>query len=579
MQQSFVRPITLLWKYLRFQKGRVLLLAFLLLFMTGLQLSNPQILGYFINIATTGGSLKLLFLSAAAFIACVLLSQLISSLANYLGEGIGWRTTNQLRVDLAEHCLNLDMTFFKTHTPGEMVERIEGDVATLLDFLSKLGVSIATDSLLLLGILTLTLLTDWRIGLFALFFTVGGAFILRRVQNVATPYARSMRQTSAMLSGFTEECLSALEDVNANNGREHVLQQLSSLLQNYLQRSRLTRVMSRVYTGTMEVGVAVGLASVLSIGGFLLFQRQISIGTLYALFYYIQLLAFNVQRLVSQFNDIQLALASVQRINELFQTRSEIVDLSSNKLLPGPMTITFDDVTFGYEPGQTVFKGLSFTLEAGKSLGLLGRTGSGKTTLSNLLFRFYDPQEGMIVLNETDIRTVSLSALRKRIGLVTQNVQIFQGTIRENLTFFDDSISDAQLLQMLDQVGLIPWIEKQPDELDTPISNQSLSAGEAQLLAFARVFLQNPDIIVLDEASSRLDPATERMLDECMARLLRQRTSIIIAHRLETLQRVDEVMILENGQIIEYGPRHQLVSNQDSRFSQLLEAGIVEVSA
>ena len=579
LYSHIAQNISLIWKYLRFQRGKVLLLAFLLLFATALQLSNPQILGYFINTAVNKGPLDALLKAAGLFIAFVLISQPASSLASYVGEDVGWKTTNQLRLDLAKHCLDLDMAFFKTHTSGEMVERVEGDVVTLLNFLSTLGVSITTDLLLLLGILVLITITDWRIGLFAFTFTIIGGFVLRRVQGVSTPYARSMRQSAANLSSATGEYLQGLEDICANDGRAYILQRLKDLSQDYLRRSRITRIMARVFTGTMEIGLAIALASVLTIGTFLLRGRYLSIGTLYAVVYYIQLLAFNLQKLISQFNDIQVATASVQRINELFQTHSEILDRPEQDLPAGTLSIAFNQITFGYKSDQTVFEKLSFSLEAGKSLGLLGRTGSGKTTLSRLLFRFYDPREGAITFNGIDIRSVSLSALRKRIGLVTQNVQIFQGTIRDNLTFFDTSIDDAHILQTLEHVGLTSWIEQQSEMLDTLITEQSLSAGEAQLLAFTRIFLQNPDIVVFDEASSRLDPLTERMLDTAIAKLLENRTSIIIAHRLETIQRVDDILILEDGQIIEYGARQQLTANPASHFSQLLKAGLVEVLA
>jgi ATP-binding cassette subfamily B protein len=508
-----------------------------------------------------------------------LLTQPATSLASYIGEDVGWNTTNRLRMDLAEHCLNLDLAFFKNHSSGEMVERVEGDVATLLTFLSSLGVSLATDLLLLLGILVLITLADWRIGLFALAFTIGGGFLLRRVQGVSTPYARAMRQSAAALSGSTGEYLQGLEDITANGGRGYVLRHLNDLALDYLRRARITRIMSRVFTGTMEIGLAFALAAVLTIGTLLLRSHALNIGALYAIFYYIQLLAFNLQNLISRFNEIQLATASVQRINELFQAKSAILDQPASELPAGPLPLAFNEVTFGYSPEQTLFEKLSFSLAPGKSLGLIGRTGGGKTTLSRLLFRFYDPREGSITAGGLDIRQVSLAAWRKRIGLVTQNVQIFQGTIRENLTFFDASVSDEHILRTLEHVGLAPWIEQLPEGLQTPITGQSLSAGEAQLLAFARIFLQNPDIVVFDEASSRLDPVTERLLDTAIAKLLENRTSIIIAHRLETLQRVDDILLLKDGHIMEYGSRQRLAADPTSQFAQLLHAGSVEVLA
>jgi len=223
--------------------------------------------------------------------------------------------------------------------------------------------------------------------------------------------------------------------------------------------------------------------------------------------------------------------------------------------------------------------GLSFRLEPGSVLGLLGRTGSGKTTLARLIFRLYDPQSGWIEINGMDVRQTQLETLRRNIAIVTQDVQLFRASVRDNLTFFDRSISDEQILVTLDELELGEWLRSLPQGLDTELDtgNRSLSAGEAQLLAFARVFLRNPGLVILDEASSRLDPATEQRLERAIDKLLQNRTAIIIAHRLGTLHRADEIMILESGEVSEYGGRQQLAADSSSRFYQLLQTGLEEV--
>lgn len=219
-----------------------------------------------------------------------------------------------------------------------------------------------------------------------------------------------------------------------------------------------------------------------------------------------------------------------------------------------------------------VIQNLSFKVEPGEVLGLLGRTGSGKTTLTRLLFRLYDPARGTIRLGNKDLRQTRLADLRTTIGMVTQDVQLFHATVRDNLTFFDKSSDDERILQALDALGMRSWYESLPDGLDTMLAANGggLSAGEAQLLAFARVFLKDPAVVILDEASSRLDPATERLLEQAIDRLLQGRTSIIIAHRLSTIQRADTLMVLEGGRVLEYGPRAQLAANSHSHFAHLL---------
>lgn len=214
-------------------------------------------------------------------------------------------------------------------------------------------------------------------------------------------------------------------------------------------------------------------------------------------------------------------------------------------------------------------------------MGLLGRTGSGKTTLARLIFRLYDPISGRITINETDLRELKLETVRRNVAIVTQDVQLFRASIRDNLTFFDRSLSDEQILATLEELELGDWYRSLPKGLDTELHTgaRSLSAGEAQLLAFTRVFLRNPGLVILDEASSRLDPATEQQLERAIDKLLKNRTAIIIAHRLGTVHRADEIMILDSGVVSEYGVRKQLATDPGSRFYQLLQTGLEEVLA
>jgi ABC-type multidrug transport system fused ATPase/permease subunit len=228
-----------------------------------------------------------------------------------------------------------------------------------------------------------------------------------------------------------------------------------------------------------------------------------------------------------------------------------------------------------------VLHDVTFDLPPGRVLGVLGRTGSGKTTLTRLLFRLYDPAQGSIRLGGVDLRDAGLGDLRTRVGLVTQEIHLFHASVRDNLTFFDRSIPDARILAVLDDLGLGAWYRGLPRGLDTKLApgGSGLSAGQAQLVAFARVFLKDPGLVILDEASSRLDPATERQVEHAVDRLLAGRTGIIIAHRLGTVGRADRILILERGRLVETGPRAALAADPDSPFAQLLQRGLEEVLA
>jgi ABC-type multidrug transport system fused ATPase/permease subunit len=240
----------------------------------------------------------------------------------------------------------------------------------------------------------------------------------------------------------------------------------------------------------------------------------------------------------------------------------------------GALAVDFAQVTFGYNASEPVLREVSFHLPAGKILGVLGRTGSGKTTLARLLLRFYDPQSGTISLNDRPLSEVAPAEVRARVSMVTQDVQLFKGSLRDNLTFFKRHVADEHIRAVLYELGLERWYEGLPDGMESLLgdSGAGLSAGEAQLLALARVFLEDPALVLLDEASSRLDPATEQVIERAIIRLLQKRTGIIIAHRLAAVQRADYILVLNDGHVVEFGKREALQEDSTSHFTQLLTA-------
>jgi ABC-type multidrug transport system fused ATPase/permease subunit len=337
---------------------------------------------------------------------------------------------------------------------------------------------------------------------------------------------------------------------------------------------------------------SVGTAVAFVVGARLYQVGELTLGAVYLIVHYTGMLSQPMQRILQEMEKLQQAGAGVARIQELLAEQSTIEQSPDNTLqLPsqhGPLAVLFDHVSFGYTKNKDkqlqsefVLHDLSFCLEAGRVLGLLGRTGSGKTTLARLLARLYDPNHGHIQLGGIDLCQAPPAELRRRVGVVTQHVQLFHATVRDNLTFFDPAVSDAQILQLLEELGLMRWYASLEHGLDTLLATDGggLSAGEAQLLAFTRVFLKDPGLVILDEASSRLDPATEQLIERAVDRLLQNRTAIIIAHRLATVQRADEILILDQGRIQEHGLRVQLAADPCSRFAQLLQTGLEEVLA
>lgn len=566
---------TLLTTYLKPQRPGVMLLAALLFGSIGLEIINPQLIRVFIDSATAGNSLQSLLLTGLIFLGASLAQQAIGVGATYMSEQIGWVTTNQLRSDLTHHCLQLDLAFHHAHTPGEMIERLDGDLTILSNFFSEFILRLLGSGLLLFGILLALFHEDWRVGLAFTGFSLGALFVLNHFRGRASPHWLAGRQASATLFSFLEEQLSGLNDLRANGASGYSLRRLHQALRTHVLQRRGARMFSEAISSISSTLLALGYVGALALGAALFEGSQITLGAVYLIGYYISLLLDQLRQISLQIDDLQQATASIERVRAFYQTTSAIQDGPGAALPPGALAVEFQQVSFGYESEHLVLQDISFRLEPGKVLGLLGHTGSGKTTIARLLSRLYDPILGTVRLGGIDVRDAHLADLWQHIGLVTQDVQIFQATLRDNLTFFDRSIPDTQIIAALRLLDLSDWYATLPAGLESEIGSggAGLSAGEAQLLAFARVFLKNPGLVILDEASARLDPATERRIDQAIEQLLQQRTGLIIAHRLTTVQRADDILILEQGRIVEYGSREQLAHNPTSRFYQLLRVG------
>lgn len=572
----------LLADYLRPQKGRFGLLVALMLFSIVLQVINPQVMRGFIDAALAKEASVILLRTALLFIGIALLHQVVSVAVTYLGEVVAWNATNALRAALAWHCLNLDLPFHNTHTPGELIERIDGDVTEMAAFFSQFVVTLLGNLLLIVGILVALFRESLTAGLVFSVFALLSLLALNAVRDIAVPYEKKRREASARLFGFVEEQLSSTEDVRALGAVPYALDKLGKLQGEVLRNERKSSFRNWLINNVVAVVTATG--NMLAIGlGYMLYQNgTITLGTVYLFVHYLNLIEEPIWALTRQIESLQTIGACVERLSELKALQPAVREAAQPLELPSSaQELAFEGVSFAYEHDDTLIKKLTFRLESGKVLGLLGRTGSGKTTLTRLILRLYDPQEGQITLGGVGLHQVRLQALRQQVAIVTQEVQLFRASLRDNLTFFDRSVSDAQILAAIRALELEDWFESLSQGLDTMLESggKGLSAGEAQLLAFTRVFLRKPRLVILDEASSRIDPATSIHIERAIDRLLQECSAIIIAHRLETVERADEVMILEDGQIIEHGSRLALANDPGSLFYNLLQTGMEEVLA
>ncbi|GCE24850.1 helicase [Dictyobacter alpinus] len=571
----------LLWRYLSPQRIRVLLLGLLLCVEIVLQLVNPQFLRMFIDSVTSKGPQPSLMGIAILFIVVAILQQLTTIAATYISEIVGWRATNALRADLALHLVKLDMSFHKVHTPGELIERVDGDVTNLANFFSQFVIKILGGLLLLIGILVVLWYTEWHVGLALSLFALVALVVINSARSIAVKPWKAFRQVSAELFGFLEERLRGTEDIRSSGAQPYIMRRLFMLTRERLITGRQARILSSIPWSFPVLFFALGNIIAFALIAWLYSSKSISIGLAFLIYYYTQQLSQPIMMISNQLDDFQKASAGIVRVNELMATKSQLKDSSGATLPDGALSVAFEQVNFGYGADEMVLEDLSFQLRPGEVLGLLGRTGSGKTTITRLLFRLYEPASGSVKLGGVDLAQASLADIRRHIGIVTQDVQLFHATVRDNLTLFDTGIADQQILQALQDLGLTSWYDKLEDGLDTMLAANGggLSAGEAQLLAFTRVFLRDPGLIILDEASSRLDPFTEQLIEQAVSKLLTGRTGIIIAHRLGTVKRADSILIMESGHIAEYGKRVSLQEDTHSRFSQLLLTAQEEVHA
>ena len=602
MNSSRQKTLKFLITYLKPQKWRVLLLGIFIFLNLGLQVLTPQIMRQFIDSVIENAAISSLVRLSIIFLIAALGQQVINIITSFYTQNVGWTATNALREDLTRHTLNLDMSFHKTHPPGEMISRIDSDINTLNDFFSQFFLKLVGNLLLVVVILILLFLEDWRLGLVLTLFTMIALIVLTRFRNIAVSHWESQREAEAGFYSFLEERLAGTADIRANGGTAFTLRQFFERIKLTYQLSVKAGLMVNVMLNTMLLIFAIGTAASLIVSGTLFLGGGITIGTVYIVFQYNRMLHGPLEDISRQLSNVQKSMASIKRIGELLNTQTKIIapesrPLRPNTLISTQLSVEFNDVSFHYEddqPGNTteneinsqdenVLENITSQLSSGEVLGLLGRTGSGKTTLIRLLFRLYDPQSGTIHLSMNqhleDIRDLPLAKLRSRIGMVTQSIELFHATVRDNLTFFDNRIPDEDILRVIDELGLSRWFGNLPSGLDSVLESggAGLSAGEAQLLAFTRVFLKDPGIIVLDEASSRLDPATENLIEKAVDRLVAGRTALVIAHRLKTVQRADKIMILEGGHILEFGDRKKLALDPSSHFYKLLQSGMDEV--
>jgi ATP-binding cassette subfamily B protein len=473
----------------------------------------------------------------------------------------GQRIMFDLRMQVYGHLQKLDLRFYDRNPVGRLMTRVTTDVDVLNELFTSGVVSVFGDIFTLLGIMAVLLWMDWRLALVA--FSVLPLIVLvaqwfRR--HVRDSY-RNVRTWIARINAFLQERISGMATVQLFRREQKDFEAFDAIDRGHRDANVQSIFYYAVFYPAIELVSAVAVGLIIWVGGGFAIQEALTLGSLVAFIQYAQRFFRPISDMSEKFNILQGAMASSERVFALLDTPVDIQ--SAGKARPAAAgTIAFDHVSFAYVPGEPVLRDISFEIAEGERIGIVGATGSGKTTLINLLLRFYDVQEGRITIGGVDIREMDLRELRARFGLVLQDVHLFSGTIGGNVRLGDERIDDERVRRAVEAVHAHLFIDRLPLGLDTPVAERgaTLSVGQKQLLSFARALAFDPPVLILDEATSSVDTETELLIRDALSVLMRGRTTLAIAHRLSTIQDMDRILVLHKGQLREAGTHQELLA-------------------
>jgi ATP-binding cassette subfamily B protein len=535
--------------------------ALLLMVLSSLTtLAGPYIVKVAIDTAIGTGDLSRLNLLVMLFLLTHLLNWLTSFGQQYLMAFVGHSAIYTLRRQLFGHLQKLPFRFFDKQPTGKIMSRVTNDTEALTEMISG-GVShIVGDSLLLVGIIIIMLLEHWQLALLTFTTLPFLFFAATYFRNKVLRAYRLVREKIADVNINLQESIAGVRVTQsfAREG-ENAVRFDRINLENYDANMQAISLFS-LFLPFIEVIGAVGTAIVLWYGGGQVVQMLLPIGTLYLFLDYVARFYAPIRDLSQVYNSLQSALAAAEKIFGIIDTEPEEDAPGALDLPRAQGHLVFEDVRFAYEKDREVLCGISFEIPAGHTLAVVGPTGAGKTTLVNLLCRFYNVTGGRILLDDHDIAGVSLESLRNQVGLVLQDTFLFNGTVRENIMFGSPAASEEEMTDAAKAVHAHPFITALPEGYDTEIQERGglLSTGQRQLIAFARALLRNPAILILDEATASVDTRTEAQIQEALKVLLAGRTSIIIAHRLSTVEFADQIIVMDVGRIIQEGTHREL---------------------
>ena len=564
--------INRLLRYLRPHRGKLVALMIVTIAHTMCHLVEPLLDLVVIDRVILPMNLNGFYWWVPLFLAVTISHYLLSRKQQFQVSEIGNNITAELRTDLATHIQDISLRYFSEGETGRVMSRVTNDVEVLTQFLAWRGASNSVNDLTAIsGTIIILAILNWKLLLVTVAVSLLAIGLLSLVGVFSRRANRRVRVNMGGLTSNLQESIVGMKVVKSFQREAEMLNSFDQTNNGYfnanMKAARIASIMEPVVDWVRGIGVAV----ILLYGSFLVLNGQLTIGEIVA-FMEFTLQFYNPLRSLARIYDLYTsALASSERIFSLLDTTPEVIELPEESKVELPLferEIRFENVSFGYDPKSPVIKNVSLNIKHNEKIALVGSTGSGKSTLINLLYRFYDPQEGKITIDSMNIRNLSLRSLRSQMGVVLQESFLFEDTILENIRYGKPEATDEEVIQASKAVNADKFIANLPEAYNTKIEEGSsnISIGQRQLISFARTLLTNPRILILDEATSSVDPYTELYIQDALKRLLENRTAIIIAHRLSTVKMADKIIVLDEGKIVEDGT-HQELMNRGGLYS------------
>jgi ABC-type multidrug transport system fused ATPase/permease subunit len=560
-----VRRISTLASLTRPYRLRTTLAIVSLLLATATALAPPLLAREAVDDGIRQQNLDALTWIVIAFIAAGIASLLTGAAQTYFTGWTGERILADLRNKLFRHLQRLSLGYYERNRAGVIISRLTNDVDALDQLVTDGVTTLVQSTLLLLGTAFILFLLDWRLALATLSVMplMAIATALFRVRS-ARAY-RAVRERLGLVTATLAEDIGGIRVVQAFRREPRNQQHFEEVNAHYREANQQTVVLNGLYFPFVDLLAALATAIVIGYGGWLASRDEISVGTLFAFVLYLSNFFDPVQQLSQLYNTFLAAVAALDKIMEVIDEEPEVRDRPGARDLERIKgDVRFDDVRFGYGNGPEVLHGIDLEVPAGTTVALVGHTGAGKSTIAKLLARFYDPRDGAITIDGTDLRDVKQASLRRQLGVVPQEGFLFAGTVRDNIAFGHPDAGPEPVASAARAVGAHEFIMGLEDGYETNLQERGtrLSLGQRQLVAFARALLADPRILILDEATSSVDIGTERRIEEALQKLLADRTAFVIAHRLSTIRNADLIVVLEHGRVVEQGTHDELMARQ-----------------